>query len=400
VLYFPVTFHNRASLSFSKYILDNEFIIHLADIITETTIGRPIEPRNSTKTIDPRKSDAEPPNLYQWQFSEEYKEFPDTKGGISRWSAEQLRCCNVALDLGHLRVVNVCANDTEAMRRVGVNTSATATVRIGSANQLDPIRQPDITLSQQNFKEEVDRAQNRSLNLGSFTMDVTRMFEEKLDNELKKQAEELKQQNERTHASELSKLRSLLEETQKELRAEKDARNADASRISDLQEQLDGTKRENAISEDAIAARIANARKEGEFAGRIKAIDDLETNLDAECRALRRSHLEQIDRVRDEEFLKGFGEGKKLSSGSSIIPRTSTQDLAENSQEIKEKHHAELSNATELGRREGRALAYKELALGPEEIVNSLIQNHIELNTNRKVKQHLPSCLTLGILHC
>ena len=228
-------------------------------------------------------------------------------------------------------------------------------------------------------------------------MDITRMFEEKLNHELKKQAEEIKQQYERTLASELSKLRSLLEETQKELRAEKDGRNADASRISDLQKQLDGTKRENTIGEDVIAARIANARKEGEFVGRIKAIDDLETNLDAECRALRRSHLEQIDRVRDEEFLKGFEEGKKLSSNSSIIPRASTQDHAENSQEIKEKHHAELRSATELGRREGRALAYKELALGPEETVNSLVQNRIELNTNRKVRQRLLSYLELGI---
>jgi hypothetical protein len=52
---------------------------------------------------------------------------------------------------------------------------------------------------------------------------------------------------------------------------------------------------------------------------------------------------------------------------------------------LKRTHDDELKSAREASLQEGRDMAYKELAFGGEGTINSLVQNHNELNTNRKV---------------
>lgn len=79
----------------------------------ETTIGHPIVAR-TPKSIDPRHNDPLPPNSYRWKFSREYPRFPKTKGGISRWPADDMRRCQNALDKGYLAVINLDPNQEGA----------------------------------------------------------------------------------------------------------------------------------------------------------------------------------------------------------------------------------------------------------------------------------------------
>jgi len=53
----------------------------------EEAIGRPLDKSRAQHNI--LKHDREPPNLYEWHFSDRYPRFPQR--GISKWGLEELK---------------------------------------------------------------------------------------------------------------------------------------------------------------------------------------------------------------------------------------------------------------------------------------------------------------------
>jgi hypothetical protein len=129
-----------------------------------------------------------------------------------------------------------------------------------------------------------------------------------------------------------------------------------------------------------LSVRLADARREGELAGKDKAIEDLHAVNEGERLALQRNYLDQLDKVKKDSYQLGYDAGRKTSSGQTIN-EPQKMDL----EALKRAHDGELKSAREASLQEGRDMAYKELALGGEGRINSLVPNHNELNTKREV---------------
>ncbi|PMD32790.1 hypothetical protein L207DRAFT_590480 [Hyaloscypha variabilis F] len=392
----------------------------------ETAIGRRIHQRSS-KAIDPRHSDPEQPNLYAWKFSPEYPRFPSSKkGGISRWSAEQIRYCNEALDNGHLTAVAIEEGSAEQaeirqQRRRGSamesdlddslqhshsdqgnqhvnkdqcgqpnsptsipsqrrNRDPSPPPNDVDVNESDESLLAQIRETEQIFKEEAKGINDHSKGVHGLMKGLSemhyRMVNTMFDMVRAKQIQVLEQTLKSKHEMKVNKLHKEIEELEERLRTEQGAKHDAVAMISECQMQIHTLKEQASRDTDELSKQLAAARQDGEEIGRNKAIEDLNAINEGERLALQRSYLNQLDKVKKDSYQQGLEAGRaSYNFGSSDID------------ELKRNHVDELKSAREAGRQEGRDMAYKELALGPEDQITNLVQGHNELNTSRKIRE-------------
>ncbi|PVH79067.1 hypothetical protein DL98DRAFT_516283 [Cadophora sp. DSE1049] len=402
----------------------------LIDII-ETTIGRPLDPRSS-KQIDPRKSDPQPPNLYKWQFSDNYPEFPDKKGGISRWHADQIHACYEALEQGHLTVVNVDPDSSEARQSTDNDSARASTVgrssitRVTETPSIDgPASSTRATADRDNVRSiarDINRRADfipapagvipQSVEVPSSTAplrgleDLQTQMLGMLNTALKSQAEELESTWKACHVSELSKLRAAVAEAegrlQKECASHRDSLSSllamqrdgekQRTRIVQLERELREKATSSKAEDDKVRAKLTQmereleekvslARSEGRQSMSDEILKDLDHTVEGERLALRRHHVEQLGKVRAESYQLGLQAGRS-EAATSVAAQPNVDQIAD-IESLKKQHLKELESA----RNAGREIAYTELSLGPDERVNNLLHNHAEMNSNRKIRE-------------
>ncbi|KUJ18658.1 uncharacterized protein LY89DRAFT_501279 [Mollisia scopiformis] len=271
---------------------------------------------------------------------------------------------------------------------------------------------PGLLLSRNPFKEELEDFDVESTNtfgLKRFLVDFHhRMYEDTLHMALKKYAEELKWKWKVGYTAKKQELRSEIDSLNARLEtkileveeAQREIARLDSERAS-LVEQLSKTDDESTI-------KLDKAREAGEELGRRKAMDDVNTAMESDLLALRRSNLEQISKVRAESYKEGFEAGRKAALQTTStenaalhkLPRTSDDSRPtspalnqsnRNSVDIQalmKEFEEERISTLELGRRQGRETAYQELALSEGNRVNVLVKNDSGLNKNRKRTQN------------
>lgn len=132
----------------------------------------------------------------------------------------------------------------------------------------------------------------------------------------------------------------------------------------------------------------AEARREGEAEGRRKALEDLNTSMEREHIALRRSHMERLGEVRASSYEEGFVAGSQSSQAGTPCPQPKSNSIKPSLIDLdspKPDQQKAIVAAMEHGRRQGREHAYRELALSPGDRVDTFLQSHSDLNKNRKV---------------
>ncbi|KAK0108594.1 hypothetical protein ONS95_003391 [Cadophora gregata] len=393
--------------------------------VIEATIGRPLDPRSATQ-IDPRKSDPQPPNLYKWQFSDTYPEF------LSRWHADQIHACYEALEQGHLIVVNVDSESSEA-RQIADNESAETSAH-DSSSITRVTETPSINGSASSCRATVDKNSSQSETRethgrgdsipgpGSVVPqsgqvsrstvplrgldDLQAQMLGMLNTALKSQAEELEITWKGRHESELTKLREKVaeaeEKLQKECASHRESLNSllamqrdgekQRSRIAQLDRELRDKATSSRSEDEKMRARVTQlerelsdkvslARSEGRQSMSDEILKDLDRTMEGERLALRRHHVEQLSNVRAESYQLGLQAGRSEAANSDVI-RLNVDQTAE-IEGLKRQHLKELKSA----RIAGRELAYTELSLGPDERVNLLLQNHVDLSSNRKIRE-------------
>jgi hypothetical protein len=204
------------------------------------------------------------------------------------------------------------------------------------------------TMSHEAFADEISKLSNHASELVELPADSDNMFENFLElstkmlkavyyRALEKQAEELKKVHEGVLLAE---------------------REAAAAKTAALQKQVEELKER--VSKD-----------DSEYIEGDKAIKDMEAIMDAEIRASRRSHLEQLEKVR----IEAFQEGLKFRPDESLAQM----------ERLKKEHVEKLRISRQEAEREGRQAALREVGLGGGRTVAELVNNHNELNTSRKV---------------
>lgn len=409
----------------------------------ETTIGHPILAR-TPKAIDPRHDDPLPPNSYKWHFTRKYPRFPKTKGGISRWPAEDMRRCQNALDNGYLVVINLGPSLTGAeegstppsRRQEEYNDDSTSSrdpQEESDEEGEEPVREPvdsddeeeeealpdapqntaeppnaadaegdaDFNQIANTFKEEIEELDgeiqtSRQL-MGRLVELHGRMFEDSLHLAVQRHTEEQKLLWKARHARQKDKLRDELRLLSGELETNLQELETTLNRVSNLEAENKSLASQLAKMKDETTARLAQtkmeAKKQGEDEGRRKTIDDINSSMEKENSALRRSHLEQVVEVRRESYKQGFDAGKQEAMSTSLLELklnqadVGTDQSPINIEAFEKIHQVEKKAALEHGRRQGREMAYQELALSSGDRVNILLQNHTELNKNRKVRE-------------
>ncbi|CZR50295.1 uncharacterized protein PAC_00167 [Phialocephala subalpina] len=400
----------------------------------ETTIGHPIVAR-TPKPIDPRHDDPLPPNSYRWKFSREYPRFPRTKGGISRWPAEDMRRCHNALENGHLIVINLDLsqevagpptpprrqhdeNNDSILSRNVQDESDEGEVPVDESSETDededilsdapsntaeppyaPYVDADFDEISNTFKEEVEELDGEVQTAHQLMKRLVelhgRMFEDTLHLAVQRHTEEQKWLWKARHARNKDKLRAQIELLHVELETNLQDLEATQLRVSQLEAENKSLGLQLSQMEEDNNAKLAQtmieAKRKGEDEGRRKTIDDINSSMEKENSSLRRSHLEQVVEIRRESYQQGFDAGKKeavpASSQAPTPPTASNDQPSTDVEALKRTHEAECQATLEHGRRQGREIAYQELALSSCDRVNILLQNHTELNKNRKIRE-------------
>lgn len=214
-----------------------------------------------------------------------------------------------------------------------------------------------------------------------------RIFEDILHLVTEKRARELKEDRKTRLATQKQKyrtqvetLQSLLEVKVRELKAAQDELSV-----------LETTKKSLAIQvaedQNRIQAQLNKMRYEGEQEGRRRAIEDCNTIMESDLSALRRSHLEQISKMRAESYKTGFDAGRAAVSPPAATPSATEKpgDVSANMEAMESTHGAARSLVLEEGRRQGREMAYRELGLYSGDQVDVGAQSSDDLNKHLKV---------------
>ncbi|KAL2060279.1 hypothetical protein VTL71DRAFT_9674 [Oculimacula yallundae] len=390
----------------------------------ETAIGRHLDSR-SAKFIDPRKSDPKPPNLYKWQFSDDYPAFPDKKGGISRWSAVQIQSCYQALDKKHLIVVNVAPGSPEAIKvEVEVQAEATDLDMDSSEHEISDFphvletpfsksppssnRATADTNIVQNITKELHPASESATDAMAMAVEDAQIktsivplkglevaqsqILSILTTTLEDQAKQLEITWKAFHASAQIKFRKQLEIAGQQLETERIAHQKTLSNLLPLQRE--GEKLRTKVAqleqlEGDLEGRIINSRTETK---RVRAkLTELEQDFDRKVSA---AMIEGRQSITD-EIMNDFGqtmEGEHLAelglqAGKKAAAPSSTQsslDQADvNLESLKRQHEEDI----QLARKAGRESAYMEFSLGPESSLSDILQIQAELNSNRKIRE-------------
>jgi hypothetical protein len=238
--------------------------------------------------------------------------------------------------------------------------------------------------TERTFKEEVGSTCEQAKNVHGLVKGLSalhsRMVDTMLDMVRTKQIQELEHTLKSKHEIKVNKLKKEIDELKRQLHTEQGAKHDAVAKISGCQMQINALKDLAKKHSEKLSVRLANARREGELAGKDKAIEDLHAVNEGERLALQRNYLDQLDKVKNDSYQLGYDAGRKTYSDQNVN-EPQKLDL----EALKRTHDDELKSAREASLQEGRDMAYKELALGPEDRINSLVQNHNELNTNRKV---------------
>ncbi|KAH7364785.1 hypothetical protein BKA65DRAFT_144397 [Rhexocercosporidium sp. MPI-PUGE-AT-0058] len=130
-----------------------------------------------------------------------------------------------------------------------------------------------------------------------------------------------------------------------------------------------------------LEEKVLLARNEGRQSMSDEILKDLDHTMEGERLALRRNHVEQLVKVRADSYELGVQAERKAAA--SEIVRPGLRHVTAEFENLKQQHKEEL----QLARKTGRESAYTELSLGPDERVNFMLQNHADLNSNRKIRE-------------
>ncbi|KAL3419216.1 hypothetical protein PVAG01_09438 [Phlyctema vagabunda] len=328
----------------------------------EDKIGRKIE-RRSCKPIDPRFSDRNPPNLYDWQFTSQYPSFPSS--AIGRWTAQQQQSCIEALEKGYLTISILEPEDHNPQNQM-LSDTAEDPGKLSTKNN-GPIQSPhrdadlrDSSLVETpNIPPTMDGSQPEPVNLATCLSQIALKVKSEEESRLKAEAEiknlqsvisTLQQTSDnfgilvKNHEAELKDLRLELERTRQKLQeVEVLAENREAE-VFDLRIKL---REQKILAQEAAEAKVstmdtllAQARSELEQSCRESILDDVGT----ERRLLLRGHLEHVQRIR--------------------------HDFDQQLKWLREQHATELEFAKASARQEGREVASRELSLNDNSDLN------------------------------
>lgn len=202
---------------------------------------------------------------------------------------------------------------------------------------------------------------------------------------LKKHAQELKRAWKARHASQKTRISAEIESLHNQVQMKAQEIETALQRISTVEKDKRNLVLRLKKLDEETNEKVAKAAQYGEDEGRRKTIDDINASMEGELSALRRTHLEQLNRARLESYKQGFDASQK---GAPLL--TSRGDEArdrneQTSSNVQMPDKKERISAFEQGKREGREMAYQELALSSDDRVNIVLRNHSELNKNRKV---------------
>lgn len=238
--------------------------------------------------------------------------------------------------------------------------------------------------------EELNVGAMNSSQLNHFVVEFhRRMIEDTLHVALKKQAHELKGKFQTRYGSQKQHLRAAVEDLSGQLDRKTQEVEAIQRKVAELEAEKQSLAMQLEDKDREVKTMVNKARDEGEAEGRRKTIDDFNTSMEGDISALRKSHLAQLSKVRADYYKEGFDAGRKVApqTTSSESPTSSnqTKQVSIDFEALKKSHEEQRASALEHGRREGREMAYQELALSPTDRVNILISNNDALNKNRKV---------------
>ncbi|CZT11274.1 uncharacterized protein RAG0_15457 [Rhynchosporium agropyri] len=400
----------------------------------ETAIGRQLIPR-SAKLVDPRKSDPKPPNLYKWQFSDGYPDFPAKTGGISRWNSGQIQACFEALDKQHLIVVNVDPDSIEALESPKIEVEEVDPSEIDrslntlgsekpSTDSPTPSNRPnsDKTSFQSPARDvlrpvvvpasspvivSVEEEQAKLIQVPFKGIEGAKdQISNILNGLLKDQVQELKHKWEARHTSAQNGLRAATENSEQKLQAEHEAHRKTLSnllplqregeklrtKLAQLERDLAGGKERSQIEAERLRAKmiqleqdldekVSLARIEGRQFMNDGLLKDLSSAMEEELRILRLAHFEQLVKVRAESYELGVLAGKKKAAIPSTAASSSqaTSDL----ESLEIQHEEDLK----LARKGGRKTAYLELSLGLESSLDDVLGTQAESTSNRKIRE-------------
>ncbi|RDW77983.1 hypothetical protein BP5796_05835 [Coleophoma crateriformis] len=373
----------------------------LRDLLIETiesVIGRPVQRRNS-RPVDPRFSDPTPPNFYVWRFSPKYPSFPPI--AIGRWSAEQQKACRDALKQAHLAVVTV---DPENAQLVDPDLSQMASPGDLTSGLRDNLHAMSTS---QNSTTRIAEAAAKSpaISMPRLTTPITDDLQSLFSSMQDRITEMLRHE---------SQLRETAEARIALLEDENEAWQQNIQGMSRIMEEeyRDLTKQMEDQCRNFEAQMEEKASK-----ARERAIDDLESSR----RASDLSHLEQLDKVRDEAYKRGLAERystrehqeasfqsrgpqqqhkeeiqnlkrqlQSLQGGYTQLQQQheeEIQDLKSQLQSLRDTHTQNLQQVREEAKKEGRNMAFRELSISPDDGMNNLVGAQNELNTSRKIRE-------------
>ncbi|RDW85176.1 hypothetical protein BP6252_02766 [Coleophoma cylindrospora] len=358
----------------------------LRDLLIETiesVIGRPVQRRNS-RPVDPRFSDPTPPNSYVWRFSPKYPSFPPV--AIGRWSAEQQKACRDALKQAHLVVVTV---DPEHAQLVDQDLSQMASPGDLTSGPRDNLHAMLISQDSTTRNPEV-AAKPPATSMPRLTTPTTDDLQ--------------------------SLFSSMQDRVTEKLRHEIEKRETAEARIALLDGENE-TLRQNVLEMEEEHRDLTKQMEEKISQARERAIDDLESSR----RASYLSHLEQLDKVRDEAYKRGLAERhptrehqeasyqnrgphqqhkeeiqnlkrqlQSLHDGYTQLQQQheeEIQDLRRQLQSLRDTYTQDLQQVREEAKKEGRNMAFRELSISPDDGMNSLVGGQNELNTSRKIRE-------------